>query len=508
LTPVWEDEQASRPAGGFAPIRVARVDRSQGLRSVGALVALAALLGAAPAAAHDSDAASPAAADPDAQAPADASGTPPVAAPEPASPVATPAQATLPITSAKPWVPHVAKATRDAVDYVTRRYEPAGFPLIGGDSDIGFQFGAVGTLSYFANGVQPYQWNMDLLLSASVKQGPNGAEIAQQSYLWQIDVPSLYGGILRLNPEVSYNHTVNYGYFGLGNASSGAPPPPSNANPDRYHEWIQSIAQVRSSARVGIWRDLSALFAVQYLYEGPGIYPDSVLMRDATAQKPGGGPLIYGTKPLSLPSIAGGFVYDSRDNEVFARKGMLHEIGVRLEQGIPFDGDVRYAEAGAILRGFVPLGGPFVAAGRLVANFQFGTVAFYDLFQAGPFDQKEMPGGSAGIRGVPVGRYLGPIKIIGNVELRALLMQFTVLKQKFTIGNDIFFDTGRVWSDYSFHSPLDGHGAGLKYGVGGGIYVLWGQAALLRIEAAYSPDAVSENPTLPVGIYVNDQTMF
>jgi hypothetical protein len=491
------------------PVHVARVDGFQGHRTVGgALVALAALLGAATASAHDSDAGLSAAPDPDAQAPADASATQPVAAPEPSSPAPTSPRAVAP-ANPNPGAPHVPRATRDAVDYVTRRYEPAGFPLIGGDSDIGFQFGAVGTLSYFANGVQPYQWNMDVLLSASVKQGPNGAEIAQQSYLWQIDVPNLYGGILRINPEVSYNHTINYGYFGLGNASSGAPPPPSNPNPDRYHEWIDSIAQVRSSARVAIRGPLSALFAVQYLYVGPGIYADSVLMRDATAApKPGGAPLIYGTRPLSLPSIAGGFVYDSRDNEVFAHKGMLHEIGVRLEQGIPFDANVRYAEAGAILRGFVPLGGPFVAAGRLVANFQFGNVPFYDLFQAGPFDQKEMPGGSAGVRGVPVGRYLGPIKIIGNVELRALLMQFTVLKQKFTIGNDAFFDTGRVWSDYSFHSPLDGHGVGLKYGVGGGIYVLWGQAAMLRIEAAYSPDAVSENPTLPVGIYVNDQTMF
>jgi hypothetical protein len=187
---------------------------------------------------------------------------------------------------------------------------------------------------------------------------------------------------------------------------------------------------------------------------------------------------------------------------------MLHEVGVRLEQGFPLGGGVRYAEAGAILRGYVPLVGPLVAAARLVANFQFGNVPFYDLFQAGPFDQKEMPGGSAGIRGVPVGRYLGPIKLVGNIEIRAMLVSFTVLKQKFTVGNDIFFDTGRVWSDYTFRSTLDGQGVGLKYGVGGGIYVLWGQAAMLRIEAAYSPDAVSENASLPIGVYVEDGVMF
>jgi len=181
---------------------------------------------------------------------------------------------------------------------------------------------------------------------------------------------------------------------------------------------------------------------------------------------------------------------------------------VRFEQGFPLDANVRYVEAGAILRGFVPLGDRVVLAGRLIANFQAGNVPFYDLFQAGPFDMKEMPGGSAGVRGVPVGRYLGPIKLVGNLELREMLVKFAVLGQKFTLGNDVFFDTGRVWSDYSFRSPLDGTGVGLKYGVGAGLYVLWGQAAMLRIEAAYSPDAVSENPSLPLGIYVEDGTMF
>jgi hypothetical protein len=31
---------------------------------------------------------------------------------------------------------------------------------------------------------------------------------------------------------------------------------------------------------------------------------------------------------------------------------------------------------------------------------------------------------------------------------------------------------------------------------------------MLRIEAAYSPDAVSENPSFPIGLYVEDNVMF
>jgi hypothetical protein len=62
----------------------------------------------------------------------------------------------------------------EVADYRTSRYEPAGFRLLGGDSDIGFQFGAVTTLTRFDDGVAPYLWNMDFVVAASVKDGPAG----------------------------------------------------------------------------------------------------------------------------------------------------------------------------------------------------------------------------------------------------------------------------------------------------------------------------------------------
>ena len=55
---------------------------------------------------------------------------------------------------------------------------------------------------------------------------------------------------------------------------------------------------------------------------------------------------------------------------------------------------------------------------------------------------------------------------------------------------------------------MDGDTLNLKYGVGGGVFLQWGEAAIFRIEAAFSPDAESENQNLPVGIYVSDGLMF
>jgi hypothetical protein len=65
-----------------------------------------------------------------------------------------------------------------------------------------------------------------------------------------------------------------------------------------------------------------------------------------------------------------------------------------------------------------------------------------------------------------------------------------------------------VWNGYSVDPSHDGNTLGLKYGVGLGAFLQWGEAAIFRLEAAYSPDAESENPGFPFGIYVSDGTMF
>jgi hypothetical protein len=87
-----------------------------------------------------------------------------------------------------------------------------------------------------------------------------------------------------------------------------------------------------------------------------------------------------------------------------------------------------------------------------------------------------------------------------------------VLRQKIRLGGDAFFDIGRSFDDYSFNSPRDGSGLGLHVGAGGGLYFAWGDAALIRFECAYSPDAFDLHlpfgASAPLGIYVQDGVMF
>jgi hypothetical protein len=58
-----------------------------------------------------------------------------------------------------------------------------------------------------------------------------------------------------------------------------------------------------------------------------------------------------------------------------------------------------------------------------------------------------------------------------------------------------------VWTGESESAALDGYGAGLKFGVGGGIYFRWGESAIFRFEVAWSPDAAAVDPDFPVGVY-------
>jgi hypothetical protein len=415
---------------------------------------------------------------------------------------ARPARAADPAPVTNP----VAREKADQTDdFVTRRFEPAAFPIIGGNSDIGVEFGAAATLSRFGDGAVPYRWNMDLVATASLASVPGGVEVAQQAYLWDIDIPELAGGRLRLNPYAEFRRTVNQGYFGLGNASSAARPAGAN---NRYFEYIHEEAGARLPMRYELSGDLYLLSSTAARYVNPAPYPGSKLAQDAAAAGPNGGKLLIGVKPLAIVSEAAGVTYDSRDSEGFTRDGWLGVLGTRFSQAFPVDAGIAFGETEVTLAKYTRLGGPFVLAIQGAADFKYGHIPFFELFTGGVFKPDDMIGGSASIRGVPFGRYLGPIKAVANFEVRGLFFRTRLLGQSFQLGGDVFFDTGRVWSDYTFRSRLDGNGPELKWGSGVGGYLLWGQAAMFRLDVAYSPDIVAVNPGFPLGIYVEDGLSF
>ncbi len=387
-----------------------------------------------------------------------------------------------------------------------RRFELAGFPVIAGSTDIGVQLGGVATLTRFKDRLFPYDWNLDMLLTASVKEDRNGVRFVQQAYVLRLDSPGLLDGRLRVDTRGSFQQTINAGYYGLGNASV-ADQTAGPGNLGQRYQYQQDEARVRAIARLHTGTAFDVAFGANLRYEAPTVYSYSKLAQDLAARNPDGSQVAYGGVGLGLAGLAVGVMYDTRDSEFVTRRGIFYQAGVGPTFGT--DQGIAFGEASVVLAHFAPLPGPFVFASRFVASFQFGRVPFYDLAQGGIFEPQNLLGSENGVRGVPFGRYAGHVKVMTNVEVRATpFPRFQLLGQRLRIGTTTFFDAGRVWNEYSVISAADGNTLGLKYGVGGGLFLQWGEAAIFRIEAAFSPDAESENPNLPVGIYVSDGLMF
>jgi hypothetical protein len=401
-----------------------------------------------------------------------------------------------------------ASKPKQAGDLDPRRYELAGFPILGGNSDIGFQFGGAATWTRFYDGARPYLWNVDLLLSASLKDDANGFRMVQQSHVLRLDLPDLWNSRLRVDVRASYQRTINAGYFGLGNATT-TDLPAGQTSTGRTFQYTQEEGRVRTIARLHTDSLFDVALGVNLRYEAPATYAASRLAQDLAQTDPSqpGLPLIPGGDSMLLAGIAAGFIVDTRDSEFITRSGFFYQLGVGATVGST--DQTGYGEAAIVLAHFAPLGGPFSFASRFVGSMQFGRVPFYDLQQAGVFEPQYLVGGENGVRGVPQGRYAGRAKFAQNTEIRATpFPHFHLLGQRLLVGTTAFFDAGRVWSDYAVISQADGNSLGMKFGIGGGLFLQWGEAAIFRVEAAYSPDAVSENPGFPIGLYVSDGLMF
>jgi outer membrane protein assembly factor BamA len=388
----------------------------------------------------------------------------------------------------------------------TEHNELASAPIVGGNTDIGFQIGVAATYTRVSPRYAPYRWKLDGLLSASVKDGPRGFEVAQQSHDVRIDVPRAVWGKVRVMPAVFFERTVNAGYFGIGNATRALKLPDGTYG-SRY-QYIHQEIRARVNLRSPLGGPHSIMYGLTLRNVSPSTYAGSKLDLDSHATTDDGQPLIRGVETLNHAIVSAGWVYDTRDNEITPKSGAFDQWALRSGVATPTRAGVYYGAANVNLRRYFPLGGEWVLALRGLVDAIVGQPAFYDLSQGGAFVPIDLPGGAQGVRGVPNGRYQGPIKIVGNVELRVTHLRFRLFGDDFRVGSVAFIDTGRVYSRFGPDPRRDGAGLGLKYGVGGGFFVVWGTAAVFRVELAYSPDATSVNPNFPLGVYAADGQMF
>jgi hypothetical protein len=95
------------------------------------------------------------------------------------------------------------------------------------------------------------------------------------------------------------------------------------------------------------------------------------------------------------------------------------------------------------------------------------------------------------VRGIPTYTEAGKTKVVANFEARVRLWDQTIAKQAISWRAVGFLDTGRAWTD--LHDDrvarlgLDSPWHEFLLGVGGGLRMRWGEAFVLRIDAAAAP---------------------
>ena len=226
----------------------------------------------------------------------------------------------------------------------------AGFPIVGGNSDIGVQFGGAATLTKFYDGALPYLWNIDLLLSGSVKDDQNGFRLVQQSHVLRIDAPDLWSGRLRIDSRASFQRTINEGYFGLGNATTAVLAP--GAAGSRQYQYLQEESRIRTIARFHTGTPVDLALGGIVRFESPDAYPGSKLADDLTRSGPSlSQPFsVHGGEAAFLAGVAAGIMIDTRDSEFRGgyASGSFYQVGVLLYGGLR-RAEFAYGNASAVL---------------------------------------------------------------------------------------------------------------------------------------------------------------
>lgn len=380
------------------------------------------------------------------------------------------------------------------------RLEWGGTPVLSGNSDIGFGFGGLVSLARFSEGYAPFRWRVEALVMMTAKEGTDGGVTLpyHDDYL-KLDLPGLVGGKLRLFFKLSFGRYSDSGYYGMGNASGvDLTPPP------RFHQYDHIYPQLRSRARIKLTNQLQIMLGAALSYNWINLYEGSLLARHAQrAPDPDTARLLRGLDRHFMSELDVGFLWDTRDHDLAPTRGMLHGLSWRFCPGLTSADHVAYGGINATARYYrALLGERLVLAGRLMVDLLLGQPPFYELSRHGGLSPDQAIGGKNAVRGVPLQRYHGKVKLLANLELRSKVLPFTVFSQRFNLGLVGFFDTGRTWADYRTLTHLDGDGLGLKIGAGGGLRLQWGETFLIRVDTAWSPDAD------PVGFYVDINHVF
>lgn len=385
----------------------------------------------------------------------DASDTtaPPLGAPAP-DPAAAPAPAPAPPVAPKP-------------------YRWSVLPNVSYDTDDKFGLGARAQFDVLEPGFTPFRSSFVVHLFATT----NG----YHHHRFRFDLVGLGAEHrLRLTGHVAFRAWLNDGYWGLGNGTTRASAyagPFEDGDPlaKFYHySLIQPFSNLTLRADVsGPWLVYAS---AQVRYTLVRTYQGSLLEQERP----------FGMEGGSAVQLGGGVLFDTREPEVSPTGGLLLELGARgvlQAQGAPFGGPF------GSVRGYLSVGSRLVYASRLMGEYLYGEVPFYEMVQWGGFVPIGGFGGADTLRGDSFGRWRGPGKVVLDNELRVDVIRHELFHEDLRWQVVPLADVGFVFgagADASAPPPENP----LHASAGLGVRAIWATTLVGRADFAVGEDRV------------------
>lgn len=357
-----------------------------------------------------------------------------------------------------------------------RSLKGIGLPMGNVTSDRGVGYGVYGAVAW-----------LDPSLPDSV---PYWAQLSGQLYKTTggyrdhrltLDLPWLADGALRLNLQGGIEAWDSALYFGQGNRLPRLRPAET---PDQFYTHDLDSLRTLMLLRVRLRGSWEAFGGHLLRNVSIGVYPDTLLEQE----KP------IGTEGGRLSLVTVGLLCDSRDDQVTPSAGVFTEVSGRFA-GAALGSEWAMWGLNFTDRRYYSLGRPtLVLATREAIDVQHGEVPFFQQIVMGGSQWVEL-GGPMSLRGLPIGRYRGPVTLYGDVELRWQAAEFSLFKTPMRFFTVPFLGLARV-----IEPGADDPGDPVHGGAGLGLRLGFQEVFLLRADVAlgleeYESGAAS-NPTV------------
>jgi hypothetical protein len=427
----------------------------------------------------------------------------PMAAASPERPAAPAVPAPPEFLRHKPRIPEFTLKEKREGSYIT------GIPLIASDPDSGVNYGA--SLQWFENGPKDSPFFSYAPYRRRVAASVNLTTRGTQEYYAEYDQPYIADSPWRIRAFGGYLGNTFEPYFGIGERTLGplafpGTPGTTYGQASDYFDASREDRGGRTWSRFNFYEKRQYLFTADLerdslggrLRPMVGLQVSHLEVRDYTGAEVKGhvnqetllrederNGRIRGFDGGWLNLFRLGLTYDSRDYEPDPTSGVLGQILL--------EGTSRWLGAGSNY-GHVTLEwqgyhhlfpdlARLVVAANATYSVHFGDPPFFAFssLSVPSNEQKQGLGGWHTLRGYHLKRFVGKVQMLGNLELRWGLPDFTVWNQHFRPMLAPFVEAGRVFDAIRRFSVND-----WKFTGGGSLRLAWNLATLISFDYGFS----------------------